>query len=221
MKYGFKWDDMSDYLVHFVKKADSGSEYDTIIKICASRKLIPGNAFGIARSTTTITQKSVCFSEIPLYHLERLIARRGAYGIGFTKRLALLKGAAPVWYLERDSRQLLAIKDLMDTAEKSERPADNPIWRLTAFIDAPGDYPNGRYRFEWEREWRVLGTYGFHQTDAAFLLLPEHLHNAARGFFESAQSENTGPAYLCPYIDPHWPKERVVEALQESLGSEQ
>ena len=80
-------------------------------------------------------------------------------------------------------------------------------------IDAPGNYGGRDYQFEWEREWRHIGPFPFEPEDVAFLLIPEELHSAARGFFGNAYYENLGPAYFCPYVDPSWDRERIIEAL--------
>jgi hypothetical protein len=92
-------------------------------------------------------------------------------------------------------------------------PESDPIWKLTPFIDAPGDYPGGPYRFEWEREWRHVGELRFSEQDPAFLIIPEKLHARARRFFEDAVREHYGPGYFCPYIDPGWDRERIRDVL--------
>ena len=92
--------------------------------------------------------------------------------------------------------------------------SDNPIWKLTALIDAPGKYGNQQFYFDWEREWRHVGPMSFNTENVAFLLIPEKLHSAARSFFEDAYRENIGPAYFCPYLDPSWSKEKVIMELR-------
>ena len=66
-----------------------------------------------------------------------------------------------------------------------------------------------------EREWRHIGDFSFAPEDVSFLMIPEELHAHARRFFEDALNEHNGPAYLCPYIDPRWGKEKILEALQK------
>ncbi len=87
------------------------------------------------------------------------------------------------------------------------------VWAITPFVDAPGDYANSTYRFEWEREWRHVGDLCFSVSHPAFLLMPEHLHGAARCFFNEARAENTGPCYDCPFLDPYWDHDRIVATL--------
>jgi hypothetical protein len=113
----------------------------------------------------------------------------------------------------KDGLQADAVQKLMLHAAEHRLSEIEHIWDLTPFIDCPGDYPTRPYRFEWEREWRVLGSLSFHEQDAAFLVIPEGLHKAARSFFEDAISENTGPGYLCPYIDPNWTWDQVRAAF--------
>jgi len=87
------------------------------------------------------------------------------------------------------------------------------IWALTPFIDFPGHYPAGPYKFEWEREWRLKGDLLFNEKDVAFLTIPEQFHSAVRHFFEQAIAFGTGPGYMCPYVDPTWSWERIQAAF--------
>jgi hypothetical protein len=171
---------------------------------------------GAARRVPGIeeTQRVVCFSEIPLDMLDRLIDRRSLYGVGFTKEFLVAKGGAPLWYLDKEGEQAPIIRAQIDQRVAAGVDADDPFWRLTPFIDNPGNYAGRPYRFEWEREWRVIGDMRFHQDDVAFLFLPEEDHDPARQFFVDADIANAGPAYLCPYVDPRWEMERIQDALK-------
>jgi hypothetical protein len=86
---------------------------------------------------------------------------------------------------------------------------------VTPFIDAPGVYFHGSYFFEWEREWRKVGDFKFSTDDVAFLIIPEHQHQAAAAFFANARVENSGPAYDCPFIDAHWKRKKIKSLLPE------
>ena len=209
------WEDFSEFMTHFTKPTPPRSEYDNELSICGDCRLSAANAFGIARSSAPDfdSQKAVCFSEVPLHCLDRLAKRRSRYGIGFTKKFAKAKGAQPVWYVEKDSEQHKSIDQMMATARTAATPNADPIWKLTPFIDVPGTYPTGTYRFEWEREWRCVGDFRFDETDAAFLIIPEELHVAACEFFRDARDKHIGPFYGCPYIDSSWGLDKVTKAL--------
>jgi hypothetical protein len=116
--------------------------------------------------------------------------------------------------MAKGSASAEALQTLMDEALQNRTSASQRIWELTTFIDFPGGYPTGTYRFEWEREWRVRGSLSFSESDVAFLVVPEKLHQTARSFFQNAIDENIGPGYLCPYIDPYWDWERVRVAFK-------
>ena len=88
-----------------------------------------------------------------------------------------------------------------------------PVWNLAPFVDLPGTYGVSTYLFEWEREWRHVGDLPFAETDPAFLIIPETLHDAARAFFASAKLDHVGPSYECPFIDPYWDENKIEAAL--------
>lgn len=225
-----KWEDFSEHLTHFTKpdpgnvstlwgvEYDLSSAYDAFISICGSRRVRASNPFGIARrfAPEDCPQNAACLSEIPLHCLDRIVERRSRYGIGFTKEYARKHGALPIWYVEKDSEQYKSINALMKSALASDKPSAHPIWTMTPFIDAPGKYGKAKYRFEWEREWRVHGHFDFDESDVAFLILPEKEHARACGFFHQAREENTGPFYGCPFIDGNWNLKRIEKALAEN-----
>jgi hypothetical protein len=218
--YNPDWQDMSDYVVHFTKSSEGKTAYDNMLSILWERVLHAVNPFGFVRESAPNpdNQRVVCFSEIPLHLLERLAARRGDYGIGFTKEYILKRGGGPIWYVAHQSLSESAIQATIQLALLSDDPSANPIWMMTPFIDSSGDYLHGVYRFEWEREWRHIGALKFSEKDVAFLIIPEEFHDQARCFFEEALHENTGPAYLCPFIDVGWDHERIRIALEQQAG---
>jgi len=208
------WDDMSDYVVHFTKGGDEDSGYDAMMSIYYQRVLVPASTFGIGRQRCPepSSQQAVCFSEIPPGQWQRLVERRKTkYGMAFAKEFVTSRGGGPIWYVWKDTPHWHVLQNLMQQAEAD---AAARIWRLTPFIDSPGDYPRGSYFFEWEREWRHVGRLSFEPEDVAFLLIPEHLHEAARSFFEDVRSDNSGPVYLCPYVDPTWDRHRILRVIR-------
>jgi Putative abortive phage resistance protein AbiGi, antitoxin len=187
--------------------------------ILGEAALRPGTEpFGAGRKVPRVgdRHRCVCFSEIPLDMLKRLIDRRDChYGIGFLKNFIVKRGGAPVWYLDKDGRQGRMLARLIRKKREERIDLRDPVWKLTPFIDLPGEYPRGSYRFEWEREWRVVGEVPFSPDDLAFLFLPEREHDEARQFFADVELEHTGPAYHeCVYIDPEWKMDRIQQALK-------
>lgn len=68
------------------------------------------------------------------------------FGIGFSKSFAIASGGGPVSYLYDEQAE--AAQQLM---ERATADADDPIWSLVPFMEAP---VRGN-AFEWEREWRI------------------------------------------------------------------
>ena len=207
---------MSEYVVHFTKEAPPRSAYDVMTSILYGCRLIPGGRYGIASGLHVApAQEAVCFSEIPLDRLDRLIERRSKWGVGFRQEVLFAAGGGRVWYVDKGTALARSVEALMreDTTGHGFAPTDDPIWKLTPFIDLPGEYGHSQYRFEWEREWRVPGEMRFSPEQVAFLFIPEEWHGAARGFYDMARAENIGPAFDCPFLDPLWPQDRLQAAL--------
>ncbi len=229
---------MSDFVVHFTKhaagtgagasggdalqswlveqRAGDRSGYRQWIEILGEGRLRVGEKpLGAARKQPELAElhRVVCFSEIPLDMLERLVERRSLYGVGFRKDVLIDKGGAPLWYLDKDGSQAQIVQREIDERSAGGIDPRDPLWRLTPFIDSPGNYASGPYRFEWEREWRVVGDVRFEPGEVAFLFLPEDDHTRARQFFLDAQVAHTGPDYLGPYIDPRWDIAQIQHAL--------
>ncbi len=204
---------MSNYVVHFTSGGSGVDDYTTMMSIYSSSMLIPERSFGIGRNNAppSSDQRAVCFSEIPPGEWNRLVERRGTmYGLAFSKQFIISQGGGPIWYAWRGTPHWQALQAMMDDAALDP---DALVWQITPMIDAPGTYRGRDYEFEWEREWRHVGPLSFKPDDVAFLLIPEELHSAARGFFENAYHENLGPAYFCPYVDPLWNREQIIERL--------
>jgi hypothetical protein len=209
------WNDMSNFAVHFTKATKDENDYSSMMHIYSQQRLFAERRFGIGRDMAPqeSEQRSVCFSEIPPGHWDRLVERRRTkYGLAFTKDFIRSRGGNPVWYAWKDSPVQEALKLIMSQAIGDPSA---PIWKLTPFIDAPGSYGSTDYRFDWEREWRHLGSLPFEPEDVAFLLIPEALHGAAYKFFENAKAENLGPGYFCRYVDPLWSRDRILETLKK------
>jgi len=208
---------MSEYVVHFTKDLVGTSAYDSMLGILSEGRLRTGEPLGAARKLMAVRppQQSACLSEIPLDRLDRLVARRSRYGIGFRQDAVLAAGGGRVWYVDRDTPLASAVWDTMRAASGPPMQADHPIWQLTPFIDFPGEYGGTEYRFEWEREWRVPGGLNFSPAEVAFLFVPEDLHGNARAFFDDVEIHDRGPSYRCPLIDPLWPDEAIQAVLPD------
>jgi hypothetical protein len=212
------WTDMSDYLAHFSKEGGGKSGYDRMLGILSRGVIEAVNPFGIARKDAPAieSQKCVCLSEAPLYELGRLADSYSEYGIVFRKQFAHSKDANPILYAYKGRPLEKAIRQLMKAAGGD---ASDPIWDVTPFVDAPGQYGPGKtYYWEYEREWRKRGDLKFTPEDVAFLIIPESLHLKAQAFFYQVKEENLGPSYDCPFIDAHWPIEKVLPLITPTVS---
>jgi hypothetical protein len=133
------WRDMSEFAVHFAKPAATSSPYDVMITILSEGQINAVTPFGAARKLTQLgdSQKSACFSEIPLDLLGRLIERRSLYGIGFRQDFLVAHGGARVWYLDRDGPAAASFNALLVPAITGGVDASDPVWRITPFVDFP------------------------------------------------------------------------------------
>ena len=237
------WFDVSPYVVHFTKAggdlppppsdasnlsttmreiADTPpSDLDRFMCILGDRWLYPGSKqFGSARLRKLgDSQCAVCFSEVPLGLLDRLVERYSDWGIGFPKGLVRKAGGGPVWYLHNRGAPAKAFRKLV-TRELRNFDPESPLWDLTPLVDQPGEYEMGRYEFEWEREWRLPGPNGFDFAphEIAFLFAPEGEHEGIRGFLDEAHSRGDAEDFTCPLVDASWERARIEEAVELHLG---
>ncbi len=161
------------------------------------------------------SHRSAAFSEIPLHLLDRLVASRSEYGIGFSQEFLLANGGGRVWYLEAEGAPADAIcRQVAERQNGIVEPGD-PFWATTPFIEFP-DSSRAYADWRWEREWRVPGGLRFSPDDVAFLFIPERFHADARRFFADHRAAHTGPAYLCPYIDVTWDRDRIRADMNET-----
>ncbi|MBR0684456.1 hypothetical protein JQ594_00890 [Bradyrhizobium manausense] len=204
------WDDMSPFVVHFTKKSLNKSAYDNSLSILHQRRLEARERFGIGKNFSE-SPKTVCFSEVPLHQLKRLADKRGPYGIVFWKEFIVERDGGPIMYAYQGTTHAEVLRSLV---KKAKGDQSDPIWQVAPFVDQPGVYNTSSYFFEWEREWRHIGDLTFKPDDAAFLIIPAELHEAARHFFDNAEQENLGPNYKCPFIDPYWDIQKVKSVLK-------
>jgi len=156
-----KWRDMSDYLVHFTSEANLLS----ILRDAEVKPLTHGG-WAMQDEATRALRMCACFSEIPIDVLDRLTARRGHFGIGFTNEFVRSQGGGRLWYAEEPQRTL--VFNAFRHIYFSDAARTNPLWQLVPFFDSvtPG------HDFSWEREWRVPGGLTFSLSDVQFLIVP-------------------------------------------------
>ncbi|HVQ58478.1 MAG TPA: hypothetical protein VMS60_06170 [Solirubrobacterales bacterium] len=216
-------DHMSSWAVHFTS-ASAGSfdapgeesGYDNMTSILWHRRIEPvEEPHGGGREIAELSEvhRPACFSEIPLHLLGSLIEHRSDYGIGFSQEFLLASGGGRVLYLEQEGRPAAAAKRLIESKRAEPFDPEDPLWELTPFIEFPVTGSLDDWR--WEREWRVPGGLAFDVADVAFLFIPEELHHKALQFFSDHKFAGTGPAYICPYIDPQWDRSRIEKALAD------
>ena len=199
------WRDMSEYVVHLTGPAQA----EDILRSATIEARTPT---GTARRFAELgdSQQSVCLSEIPIGHLDRL-TRRGEYGIGFYKEFIDAQDGQMVTYLRKGTSAEARFQKLVrDAMIGGIDPAD-PLWKITQFIDNPGPYGQTRYEFEWEREWRVPHHLRFDKNEVAFLLAPEEYHDWMR---QTAWRTLTPREYQGAVLDPRWDIARVQHELQ-------
>lgn len=155
------FEDMSPWAVHFVRPAASRlapdgekSGYWPVMSILYDRRINPvADPHGAAWEIPDLRDlnRPACFSEIPLHLLGRLVETRSEYGIGFSQRFLRSKGGARIWYVEDDSETADAIKSLIWGHVQDGVDVDDPLWKVTRFIDlATTETVFGDYI--WERE---------------------------------------------------------------------
>lgn len=206
------WSDMSEHVAHLVRRRDSCTPYNNIIEILASSAIRATGPFGAARhlSPEVLT---VSFTETPLHNLRRLFERRVGtaeadwHGLGFSKDFVAQRGGGPVLYVYEGAPQYGAVNKL---TERASHDADDPFRQVAPFIELV----HRKNRFEWEREWRIIGDFAWEVDEPSFVIMPEQFHAAAWDFFREAEAENTGPRYLCPYIDATWERPKILSALR-------
>jgi Putative abortive phage resistance protein AbiGi, antitoxin len=205
-----QWRDMSEYVVHFTDGRQA------LVDILLNDRIDARTPFGWAREVdgedATPTQRSVCLSEVPLDMLDRLVDRHGTHGLGFKRTDLLQDQAAPVWYVELDTRLARAL-DHLRQAGLDDPELRNSVFTVTRYIDKVGEFPNGQiYRFEWEREWRVPNRLDLWPGGPLFLFAPESDHGWL-GKVLAGQVKNGLRDGLPPLIDPAWEDDRIQQLL--------
>jgi hypothetical protein len=221
--------DLSTFVVHLTRDLYGVPPASRLRSILTDRKLIAATPMGFATSKLRVAatsqpasshsetaaaaltaQSVVSFSETPLEHIYTLAGdidgRRcsfSRYGVAFTKVTARLLGVNPIWYVDAtigvDWPLVKAVGTLVEVALGKEDPED-PIFRLTPFIDMMGSGANRE--FSWEREWRHRDNLDFAHSQLAFALCPEE---------QIPDFEKDFPSIR--FLDPAWGLERMIAHL--------
>lgn len=153
------------------------------------------------------SQRVVSLSEINLSEAALLAERHGPFGLGFHRRWVQSRGAAPVWYLPRESPIQQRVFEIVKSLAFRSHPVLNHfLWELTPFIDYPRDGgPAGSpYDWRWEREWRVRGDLAFVPTDVVVLFAPEDTHDVLREMW-LWEALDADQGLMPPAVDTNWP----------------
>ena len=115
--------------MHFTKPSGNTSAYDVMLTILSEGRINATGPLGAAKNLSALgdSQKSACFSEIPLDLLARLIDRRSLYGIGFRQDFLVDNGGARVWYLDKDGPAAESFKEVVRVAMEGGIETDDTI----------------------------------------------------------------------------------------------
>lgn len=200
--------DLSTFLVHFTRTFDGEDARERLLRILVERRLLRGQPMGVAVGALNPgypaileTQRVVCFTETPLEHawmvsgeIEGRQVQLQPYGVVFTKTWGRVVGINPVWYVDitPNGREWLtgAVNDLVADAVAHGRH-DDPVFRLTPFIETMGRLSEAEQRrpkeFSWEREWRSAASdLSFRLDRLVCALVPEDDHDAFRDLLTQA-----------------------------------
>lgn len=195
---------------------------DALTAILREGHLRALNPYGAAYNVGALarSQTVACFSEMAaLESVARLAQRHGEFGLGFGKTWMQARGAAPVWYLPRESQvQAEFFNTVYQLAFRNPPDPEHVLWRITPFIDYPRDTSDDDgtipYDWRWEREWRVCGGLNFQADDVAILFVPEGMHDWIAEWWKRELIEGWG-GYLPPLVDTRWPRIRQEDAIRQ------
>ena len=132
-----KRDDISDYVVHFIKGYTFDHAFETLRKILKEMRLLGGTGY------IKGGYRCVCFSEAPVHHLGSALTRPTVHGVRYrpfgvvvSKSWLFAQGGRPVIY-QADGEFLNLPDEVRWRHVRYEPAADPPI------------------DFSWEREWRI------------------------------------------------------------------
>ncbi len=124
-------DDLSNYLVHWIKGDTDQEAFDILHRIVSERRLLGG----VGRIKGGY--RCVCFTEAPENTFHKVMGRYRPFGVQVSKKWLFSQGGRPVIYQAGHEFNLLS---------------ESHKWRHVRYepdADPPID-------FTWEREWRIL-----------------------------------------------------------------
>ena len=125
-------EDLSNYLVHWLKGETEEDSYQTLLEICIDECIRGSNGRGVYGD-----DKVICFSEAPakIFHSD-IKGEFKPFGVSIYKHDIFSLGGLPVIYQPKEQLQYL---------DKSIH------WRHVDFNLTSPDYKN----YTWQREWRL------------------------------------------------------------------
>ncbi len=221
--------DLSTFVIHWTRDYDGVVARDNLLSILESETIEARNPWGLAKKAIGMelsggdaqaaldSQKAICFTEAPLEQAWSLVGpikgrtyKLAPFGLAFTKHTARAMGVNPIWYIDATPGHDWLTKQvdlLVENALQSESNfADNPLAKITPFMDVMGTWDGSKKEFWWEREWRHLGHLPFLKRDLAVVLCPEEDMEDFKPLLKSKRR-------TVPMVDPRWGLERMIAHL--------
>lgn len=203
---------VSQELTHFVGRGRTPEEqYSTLVKILQEGRLThphsqPGSTGGNLWVSPTgrisdgqlYRTEVVCFCDIPVQSRRIHMNKYSEFGISFSKRFLVSKGASPVFYVASTSivkdvsgspvPRAEYFNDKLTAYLKLDRALSNAglanlwghvqhlldfhVFSFIKFFDPSADQGDEQ-NFYMEREWRVYGNVDFHLSDVVRITVPD------------------------------------------------
>ncbi|MCT1766984.1 hypothetical protein M3B92_12770 [Brevibacterium casei] len=143
------------------------SEQD-LASILTSGVIRAKNSFGLARGLERLSGRcrAACFTEMPVSQISRLAGGGRCWGLAFKKNFIVENGGQRVWYVDSASELFGAASALKEEKLRAQE-WNSAFWTLAPYID---QVIPGKYDFDWEREWRVVGDLKFELSDVALII---------------------------------------------------
>lgn len=158
------WEDITPWVVHFTRSADS---LKSILDDREIRASSTATGWGFSLELVQQVQRSASFTEVPRSQYKRIRKLHGDYGIVFEKKYLIRKGGARVWYVDSDSDVGRGLDSCVQRLQEANSWS-HPFWQLTPFIQQV----HAKMQFEWEREWRIPDGLCFVKKHVVGLVMP-------------------------------------------------